>query len=645
MDFTALITAMRNYFSELKSRLDTHVHDDRYYTKSQGDDRYAPDVHDHNTLYYTKAQVDSIADSATGETNLSIGGSGNTRSINSSTGTNANVPLASTTTAGFMSTGDKTKLNNVEAGAEKNIATNLGLGGTGNNRTITSSTGANVTLPVVSSTTAGLMRMGDLSKLDGIEAGAQKNIGDVFDNTGNYAGLRARATTKADVGLPNVNDIALNWSYGTEPITHIWGSSGDATESYVYKASDLATFLDLGTAASRGITSTRTTSSTDLLLTAKGMDDHLTSGDHDNQYYNKTIADDRFAPVSHNHDTRYYTKTEVDNITGSFEGATNLSMGGSGNSRSINSSTGSDVSVPVATTTNAGFMSTGDKTKLNGVEAGAEKNVDTNLSFGGDGSNLTINSSTGSSATVPIVTTNDAGFMAPTDKIKLDNIESSADKNLAMASTAEAEAATINTKTMSPLRTKEAFEKFIENGFVMPRTKQAATIDFGTRDTDRGYIEHVTSANGDGTGNALFKFHISDDAELDTGGNDRYEFGATQESTFIWWLMVNRYGINSRGDVTAFSDARNKKNFRSWDDPLAMLKQMQGGVYERTDMDQTQVGVLAQDMAKVLPEVVRYDDEDDQYSVAYGNLTAFLIESCKSLLERVEELERKQGGE
>src|SRR5690606_27160898 len=53
---------------------------------------------------------------------------------------------------------------------------------------------------------------------------------------------------------------------------------------------------------------------------------------------------------------------------------TNLGMGGSGNSRSITSSTGSNVSIPVATTSNAGFMSTGDKAKLDGIEAGAGAN-------------------------------------------------------------------------------------------------------------------------------------------------------------------------------------------------------------------------------------------------------------------------------
>jgi len=52
-------------------------------------------------------------------------------------------------------------------------------------------------------------------------------------------------TTKANVGLPNVRDVALNWSWGTATPTHIWGSQGDSTHSYVYNATDLKNFLGL----------------------------------------------------------------------------------------------------------------------------------------------------------------------------------------------------------------------------------------------------------------------------------------------------------------------------------------------------------------------------------------------------------------
>jgi len=57
-------------------------------------------------------------------------------------------------------------------------------------------------------TTGGLMASGDKAKLDGIEDGAQANVGDEFSVSGDYAGLRARATTQADVGLDSVDNTS-----------------------------------------------------------------------------------------------------------------------------------------------------------------------------------------------------------------------------------------------------------------------------------------------------------------------------------------------------------------------------------------------------------------------------------------------------
>ncbi|DAZ90884.1 TPA_asm: putative tail fiber protein [Cyanophage Cy-LDV1] len=64
---------------------------------------------------------------------------------------------ATTTAAGFMSAADKTKLNGIATGAQVNVPTNLGVGGTGDARTITSSTGTSAALPLATPSTAGLL--------------------------------------------------------------------------------------------------------------------------------------------------------------------------------------------------------------------------------------------------------------------------------------------------------------------------------------------------------------------------------------------------------------------------------------------------------------------------------------------------------
>ena len=95
--------------------------------------------------------------------------------VTSSTGTNATLQAATTSLAGVMTSADKTKLDGIAAGAQVNVGTNLGQGGSGNSRTITSSTGNDVTVTTATTTNAGFMSTNDKSKLDGIAAGAQVN--------------------------------------------------------------------------------------------------------------------------------------------------------------------------------------------------------------------------------------------------------------------------------------------------------------------------------------------------------------------------------------------------------------------------------------------------------------------------------------
>ena len=87
-------------------------------------------------------------------------------------------------------------------------------------------------------------------------------------------------------------------------------------------------------------------------------------------------------------------------------------------------------------------------------------------------------------------------------------------------------------------------------------------------------------------------------------------------------------------DVTAFSDKRLKTDISPIENALEKVMQMQGVYYKRNDVEnaKTQVGVLAQDMEAILPEVVMTADDDMQTkSVDYGKLTSVLIEAIKEL--------------
>jgi hypothetical protein len=86
----------------------------------------------------------------------------------------------------------------------------------------------------------------------------------------------------------------------------------------------------------------------------------------------------------------------------------------------------------IATESHNGFMSTSDKTKLEGIEAGAQVNVATNIALGTiTDAEVPLTSSTGTGAALAGATQLLAGIMTATDKIKLDGIEAGAQVNVA----------------------------------------------------------------------------------------------------------------------------------------------------------------------------------------------------------------------
>jgi hypothetical protein len=93
----------------------------------------------------------------------------------------------------------------------------------------------------------------------------------------------------------------------------------------------------------------------------------------------------------------------------------------------------------------------------------------------------------------------------------------------------------------------------------------------------------------------------------------------------------------------AFSDKRVKTNITTIDSGLSLVNALRGVYYTRTDTNEPtlrHMGVIAQEIEQVLPEVVKTDTSQEQMkSVAYGNIVAVLIEGIKELSQRLAPLE------
>jgi hypothetical protein len=98
--------------------------------------------------------------------------------------------------------------------------------------------------------------------------------------------------------------------------------------------------------------------------------------------------------------------------------------------------------------------------------------------------------------------------------------------------------------------------------------------------------------------------------------------------------------ITATGDITAFSDERTKLNIETITEALYKVKAMRGVSYiSKFNMEQ-RIGVIAQEVERVVPEVV-HTHSNGLKSVAYQNLVGLLIEAVKALELRVAELESR----
>jgi hypothetical protein len=105
---------------------------------------------------------------------------------------------------------------------------------------------------------------------------------------------------------------------------------------------------------------------------------------------------------------------------------------------------------------------------------------------------------------------------------------------------------------------------------------------------------------------------------------------------------VFKQNVVSTGDVTAYSDVNFKTNINTIGNALNKVNALRGVSYNRidTETDKLKIGVIAQEIEEILPEVVS-TDKDGVKSVAYGNIVGLLIEAIKEQQVQIDELKKQ----
>ena len=184
----------------------------------------------------------------------------------------------------------------------------------------------------------------------------------------------------------------------------------------------------------------------------------------------------------------------------------------------------------------------------------------------------------------------------------------------------------------------------------------AVVNDSHTHDS-RYYTEtesdsRFTASSGDVmTGNLRFNdnkmatFGSGDDAEFWCSGSHMYlDLNSGIGNFYIRDGSTIRYTFNDNGsftasgNITAYSDERLKSDIVTIPNALETVCKLRGVNF--TKDGEASTGVIAQEVQKVIPEVVLQGDE--YLSVAYGNLVGVLIEAVKELKAEVETLKKGQ---
>lgn len=154
-----------------------------------------------------------------------------------------------------------------------------------------------------------------------------------------------------------------------------------------------------------------------------------------------------------------------------------------------------------------------------------------------------------------------------------------------------------------------------------------------------------TNANISCAGNLYWggtnKGEISYDgwATLRNAGNTngiRFVNQAYNAQTFVCDDTGN---VTAAGNITAYSDQRLKTNIVTIKDALSKVNELRGVSFIKDGKNS--IGVIAQEVQKVIPEVVMVgNDEEKLLSVAYGNMVGLLIEAIKELKQEIDDLKK-----
>jgi hypothetical protein len=148
--------------------------------------------------------------------------------------------------------------------------------------------------------------------------------------------------------------------------------------------------------------------------------------------------------------------------------------------------------------------------------------------------------------------------------------------------------------------------------------------------------------------------------QIPVGDTEELDIAYGSGSPFVTFLQTGQMGIGTQTPAntlevvaggTTLADAwttrssrQFKTNIQPLEDALQKVEQLQGVSYDRKSDGKHEIGVVAEDVDQVVPEVVSHDPKTHEaQGVDYSRLAALLIEAVKSQQAEIQQLKAQIG--
>ena len=355
------------------------------------------------------------------------------------------------------------------------------------------------------------------------------------------------------------------------------------------------------------------------------------------------------------------TRTSDDNITIETPG-TNVTVTQTSGSDlvQINSSTGNDGVMLVASSAFAGLMDRGHHDKLDGIEAGATADQTTfsNIQAQQNGTNTVLHSADALSDIFTIDAGDGITIVNGTDKITIDladNVQKDVKFNTSSTLTVPAlyvdvsesrlgigtntPASGFNTAGSGGASTGRNGLTILNGSYGNTGGCSASASDlFITNESGPG----ITLGSPNNQDSHIFFSNTNDIADgRITYNNTNREFRFTTAGT-LQAILQSDGDLHVENDIIAFSttissDAKLKTNIKTVENALDKVCQLDGVTFDWIKDGKESAGVIAQNVEEVLPRAVKEVEDlngDDTHKVVdYNQLSALFIEAIKELKE------------